>query len=98
MNEQGAIVYVWGNLTSDNFTPRAGKDTVARPGQKPGLSASHTVPPGRKVQGIDLGKLKPPLRALPDDTGEGGTPGHVSIAPVDDTGEVDMKLLDDWAS
>jgi len=91
------IVYIWGNLTSDNFTPRAGKDTVARAGQQPGLSASAAIPPGRKAQGIDIGKLKLPLRAFPDDPQQGGTPGHFAIAPVDEKGAVDVKSLQAWA-
>lgn len=91
------IVYVWGNLTSDNFTPRIGKDTVGRPGQKAGLSASSLIPSGRKAQGIDINKLKLPLKAIPDDIAQGGTPGHFSIAPVDTMGEVDGNGLEAWA-
>lgn len=92
------IVFIWGNLTSDNFTPRPEKDTIGRPGQQPGLSASDTIPPGRKAQGIDIDRLKPPLRAFPDDVAKGGTAGHFAIAPVDTNGEVDAKKLDAWAS
>jgi hypothetical protein len=88
------VVYIWGNLTRDNFTPRPGKDTVGRLGQSAGLSASGTVPRGRKSQGIDTEKLKPPLKAIPDDIGRGGTAGHFSIAPVGDDGEVDLMQLE----
>ena len=91
------IVYIWGNLTSDNFTPRPGKDTIGRPGQQAGLSASDSIPPGKKTQGIDIDKLKPPLKAIPDDTKQGGTPGHFAIAPVDEKGEVDVQKLEAWA-
>lgn len=91
------IVYIWGNLTSDNFTPRLGKDTIGRPGRQAGLSASDAIPPGRKAQGIDIDSLKPPLKAILDDTKQGGTPGHVAIAPVDENGEVDFKRLESWA-
>jgi hypothetical protein len=91
------IVYIWGNLTSDNFAPRLGKDTIGRPGQQAGLSASDALPFGRKAQGIDTDKLKLPLRAIPDDTKQGGTPGHVAIAPVDEKGEVDVEQLEAWA-
>jgi hypothetical protein len=91
------IVYIWGNLTSDNFTPRPGKDTIGQPGQQAGLSARDAIPPGRKAQGIDIDKIKPPLRAIPDDTKQGGTPGHFAIAPVDEKGEVDVKQLQAWA-
>ena len=91
------IIYIWGNLTSDNFTPRPGKDTVGQSGQQAGKSASETVPPGRKAQGIDTDKLKLPLKAIPDDPRHGGTPGHFAIAPVDETGQVDVKQLEGWA-
>ncbi|HUY33714.1 MAG TPA: hypothetical protein VMV69_13270 [Pirellulales bacterium] len=91
------IVYIWGNKTADNFTPRPGKDTVGRPGQQPGLSASQIIPPRGKAQGIDINKLKPPLKVFPDDTQQGGTPGHYAIAPADATGKVDAKSLADWA-
>src|SRR5438034_3977743 len=94
---RSVIVYIWGNLTSDNFTPRPGKDTIGRPGQQAGLSASDVIPPGRKAQGIDTDKLKPPLKALPDDATQGGTPGHFAIAPADAMGEVDAKQLEAWA-
>jgi hypothetical protein len=92
------IVYIWGNLTADNFTPRPGKDTVAGPGQQPGLSASEIIPPGKKAQGIESERLKPPLRAIPDDIAQGGTAGHYSIAPIDENGHVDPKKLEEWAS
>jgi hypothetical protein len=92
------IVYVWGNLTADNFTPRPGKDTIGRSGQRPGLSAFEAPPVGCKAQGIDLDRLVPPLHAFFDEPDEGGTKGHVAIAPADTTGEVDAKALEDWAS
>lgn len=92
------IAYIWGNRTADNFTPRPGKDMVGRPGQKAGLSASETIPSNRKVQGIDLALLGPPLAAFPDDPEQGGTPGHVAIAPAGASGEVDADALEDWAS
>lgn len=92
------IIYVWGNLTSDNFTPRLGKDTIGRPGQQAGLSAGDAIPSGKKAQGIDIDMLKPPLRAIPDDPQQGGTPGHFAITPVNDKGEVDVARLEDWAT
>lgn len=92
------IVYVWGNLTADNFTPRPGKDTVGRSGQKPGLSASLTVPKGSKAQGIDVDLLRPPLKAFPDDPSQGGSSDHFAIAPADESAEVDIQALDEWAS
>jgi hypothetical protein len=91
------IVYIWGSLTRENFTPRLGKDTVGRPGQKPGLSASRSIPPGRKAQGIDLDRLRPPLRAFPDEVDLGGSSGHIAIAPADEVGEVDTTMLEIWA-
>ncbi|HEX5443219.1 MAG TPA: hypothetical protein VFW87_05295 [Pirellulales bacterium] len=92
------IVYIWGNLTSDNFTPRPEKDTIGTPGQQAGLSASNTVPSGKKAQAIDTEKLKLPLQAFPDDTALGGTAGHFAIAPVDEKGEVSFTQLQDWAA
>jgi len=92
------IVYIWGNLTSDNFTPRPGKDTVGKPGQQAGLSASNTVPSGKKAQAIDTEKLKLPLQAFPDDTAQGGAEGHFAIAPVDENGEVNFTQLQIWAA
>jgi hypothetical protein len=92
------IIYQRGNLTSDNFTPRPGKDTVGKAGQKAGLSLSESPPGTGKSQAIDLDKLKPPLKAFPDDPDQGGSPGHVAIAPVDDNGEVDGQRLEEWAA
>jgi hypothetical protein len=92
------IVYIWGNLTADNFTPRAGKDTIGAPGQQAGLSAWVTVPSGKKAQGIDTDKLRPPLRAIPDNPSLGGAHGHFSIAPINEKGEVDVVRLEAWAT
>jgi hypothetical protein len=96
------IIYRRGSRTSDNLTPRPVKDTVARPGKAPGLSAFDTLASaaqtGDKAQGIDVGRLHPPLAAIPDDPGRGGTPGHVSVCPVDAAGNVDQQKLDDWAA
>ncbi|MGB6044238.1 MAG: hypothetical protein WBF93_13855 [Pirellulales bacterium] len=97
MPRPGVIVYRLGNLTADNFTPRLDKDTVARPGQEPGLSASETIPLGRKAQAVDLSLLLRPLRAFPDDPEQGGTPGHVAIAPANPSDEVVMDALNAWA-
>ncbi len=92
------IVYIWGNLTPDNFTPRPGKDAVGRPGQKAGLSASDRIPAGKKAHGIDSDMLALPLKAIPDDEQQGGTPGHFAITPVDgSSGEVDIQRLEEWA-
>lgn len=92
------IVYIWGNLTTDNFTPRAGKDTVGRPGQSPGLSASDVLSAGKKAQEIDTDKFKPPLKAIADDVTQGGTVGHFAIAPLNEKGKVDGKQLEAWAA
>jgi hypothetical protein len=92
------IVYRYGNLTSANFTPRE-KDTVPGAGQTPGLSTWEMPPAGGiKAQKLDLRLLGPPLRAFPDKPHEGGFPGHVAIAPVDDSGELDTRALEDWAA
>jgi hypothetical protein len=62
------------------------------------LSASAAIPPGRKAQGIDIDKLRPPIRAIPDDPEKGGTTGHIAIAPVNENGAVDVKQLEAWAA
>ena len=95
--EQRVVVYIWGNKTVDNFTPRVCKDTMEQPGQQPGLSAWDKIPPGRKAQGIDIGKLGALLRAIPDDPESGGEPGHFTIAPINELGELDREKLEDWA-
>lgn len=90
------ILYIWGNRTIDNFTPRLGKDTVGRPGQQAGLSASARIP-NWKAQAIDTDEFRGPLKAIPDDVAQGGTAGHFSIAPIDANGQVDLALLEAWA-
>ena len=94
------ILYRLGSLTSDNFTPRAGKDTIGGPGQAAGLSMFEelVLASGRKAQAIDSERLRLPLKAIPDNPAEGGTEGHVAIAPIDAQGRVDQALLDEWAS
>jgi hypothetical protein len=47
---------------------------------------------------IDVTRLRPPLGVVPDDPTKGGTPGHVSIVPVDAAGAVDQAKLDEWAT
>ena len=91
------VVYIWGNLTVDNFTPRPGMDIISKPGQQAGLSAWDVAPLGKKAQGIDITMLKALLKAIPDDAALGGVSGHLAIAPVDDKGEVDIRRLEDWA-
>ena len=97
--KQGAV-YRFGPPSERNCTPRAEKDTAGRPGQEPGLSTFETPPGGRrKVQKIDLALLREPLAAFADDPAEGGTPGHVAIAPVNKaTGEIDYEKLREWAA
>lgn len=92
------IIYVWGNLTADNFTPRPEKDTLGKPGQMPGLSALKYVPQGNKAQGIEMESIQLPLKTFPDDVARGGSPDHFAIAPIDENGEVDLEALRDWAS
>jgi hypothetical protein len=94
------LVYRRGRLTEKTFTPRPGIDTVGRPGQAPGLSAFDTLSlrPGEVAQVIEVALLQPPLQAVSDDVAAGGTPGHVSITPVDAAGDVDQPLLDEWAA
>lgn len=44
-----------------------------------------------------MDKLKPPLKGIPDDTTQGGAPGHFAIAPVNEKGEVEVERLEAWA-
>lgn len=92
------IVYRWGNLTADNFTPRPGEDTVGRAGRQPGLSASQAPPVDCKAQGIELDLLARPLQAFFDEPDQGETEGHIGIAPASHAGAVDAKALEEWAS
>lgn len=66
------LVYRGGSATIVSLTPRAGKDTMGRPGQAPGLSVFDSLERAarlgaRVIQVIDLDLLEPPLRAFPDD-------------------------------
>lgn len=97
------IVYRSGARTSDNFTPRSDKDTVAQAGKPPGLSTFDTfaalhLAPGGKAQQLDLALLKAPLHWFPDDPAQGGNSGHVAIAPATPEGEVDQLRLEEWAA
>jgi hypothetical protein len=38
------------------------------------------------------------LKAIPDEPRQGGTPGHYAIAPVNESGAVDVKQLEAWAA
>ncbi|SRR5208337_3306226 len=97
------LVYRSGSGREDNLTPRMIKDTAGKPGQSPGLSTytilELAVPPGGKAQVIDLDLLQLPLRGLEDQPLlEGGSEGHVSIAPMTPDGRVDQVLLEEWAT
>ena len=97
------IVYRSGAVTTDNFTPRPGKDTTEQAGKPPGLStfktmAALSLPPGNKAQQLDLDLLKSPLKPFPDDPTLGGMIDHVAIAPGDAEGSVNQELLEEWAA
>ena len=94
------LIYRRGRENEKTFTPRPGIDTVGRPGQVPGLSTFETLSlqRGQVAQVIDVTLLELPLQAVPDNIAKGGTPGHVSITPVDAAGDVDQQLLDEWAA
>jgi hypothetical protein len=94
------IVYRAGSASPDNCTPRPGKDTAGEPGRAPGLSTFETLnlELGEKAQMIDLGQIGTPVRGIPDDPCLGGRQGHVSIVPVDGSGNVDYPSLQDWAA
>ncbi|WP_148597766.1 hypothetical protein [Aquisphaera giovannonii] len=99
--EDRRLVYRSGSARYENLTPRPGKDLTPKPGSTPGLSTFDSlelaVDPGGKAQVIDLNLLQEPLRAFPDRPSEGGTQGHVAIAPATRAGEVDTSLLEEWA-
>ncbi len=97
------IVFRSGAVTVDNFTPRLGKDTTEQAGKPPGLSTFKTMaalrlPPGNKVQRLDLDLLKSPLKPFPDEPVLGGTRDHVAIAPGDAEGNINQELLEEWAA
>lgn len=70
---------------------------MGRAGQAPGLSFRLHAERNRKAQVVDFSLLTVPLAAIPDDPSKGGTPGHISVAPVDQNGDVDNNLLIEWA-
>src|SRR5947209_11083205 len=92
---QEGIVYRSGARTTANFTPRPGDDTSGNPGEV-GLSTNTSLDvvgkPGGKVQALDLALLEEPLRGLL------GGEGHVGIAPVTASGDVDYERLEEWAA
>jgi hypothetical protein len=89
-------VYRRGNLTAKQFTPRE-DDTRAEPGAAPGISTDRTLEDGVKGQRIDLGQLPAGFGAFEDDPAEGGTEGHITIAPVDENGAIHQQRLEEWA-
>ena len=89
------IVYRRGSFTAKQFTPRE-SDMRAEAGSAPGISTTRALEAGVKGQQIDLGRLPPELRGFEDDPAEGGTAGHVAIAPVDETGVIDQQRLEEW--
>ena len=98
------LIYRKGQKSLGNFTPRKGKDTVGLPGVKPGLSIEEdrqgiVLLPKERLQYIDLDLLTPSLAVISDDAAKpGGRAGHGVIAPVDEFGEVDQQLLEEWAA
>lgn len=91
------VVYRRGSHTQRQLTPRP-TDLLAEPGTAPGLSTNATLETGAKGQQIDLARLPAELGAFADDPGEGGTAGHVAIAPVDAAGNLDAQRLAEWAA
>lgn len=96
-------VYRKGSTTDKNFTPRPDQDTIPGPGEFPGLSVYERLEllnanPGDVIQILDLDLLPTSLRALADDLVAGGQEGHLSIAPVTETGTIDMAALLSWSA
>jgi len=74
-----------------------------KPGVSPGLSVFdrlELISLDRKdrVQVIDLDFLTANLKAFADDVSAWGQQGHLSIAPIDEHGMIDMGLLNEWAN
>jgi hypothetical protein len=92
------IVYRLGSRSLNNLTPKL-KDLKGQPGlRQPGLSTLEHLRANEEGVAIDLGLLSHPLRAFPDDPRAEGRPGHVSIAPVNESGEVDLPQLLTWVN
>ena len=90
------IIYRLGGRTQNNFTPKP-KDLEGIAGlREPGLSTLEHLKEGEAGFAIDLSRLAYPLRAFADDPGSPGRPGHLAIAPVDQSGAVDVERLDEW--
>ena len=62
-------VYIWGNLTAENFTPRLGKGHGWPAGATARIVGFGKDSAWQEAQGIDTDRLKPPLRAFPDRCG-----------------------------
>jgi hypothetical protein len=93
------IVYRFGSATDDALTPRP-KDTQSESGRRPGLSVESDGPgQNQKAQKIEVDLLMGNgLAYFPDDPATGGPEGHGVIAPVLASGEIDIRLLNEWAS
>lgn len=90
------VVYRLGSRSLKNLTPKL-KDMEGQPGlRRPGLSTLEHLREDEAGVAIDLARLNHPLRAFPDDPRARGRPGHVSITPVDESGEVDLARLREW--
>ena len=76
-----------------------GSPLIGRPDTDAAKRLAPVAPPPipATADKFPIDKLKAPLKAIPDDTKQGGTPGHFAIAPVDEKGEVDVKQLEAWA-
>lgn len=90
------VVFRLGSRSLNNLTPKP-KDLAGQPGlREPGLSTLEHLAAKEKGIKIDLALLRLPLQAFADDPSAVGRPGHVSIAPIDDSGKVDLRQLREW--
>src|SRR5438270_7110716 len=97
--ESAAIVYRYGSATDDALTPRPGKDTSAPQGQRPGFSVWERISSDAdKAQKIEVARLAVHGLAYLADDPSSGLVGHGVIAPVTESGDVDLAALEDWAS
>jgi hypothetical protein len=91
------IVYRLGGRTANNCTPKPKDLSIDQPRlREPGLSALERLEAGETAVKIDVSLLGPLLGAFADDPRAIGRPGHVSIAPVDTSGGVDLGRLKEW--
>lgn len=90
------FVYRSGGKSDDNLTPRPDDDVsfnVADAGVSTWRKLEDAIRPGMKGIRIDLARIDATAFGCYEDK-----QGHVSIVPVDATGQLDMMKLAEWAA